>query len=165
MRLSFMIGWVLLATAPLPAQQLPPPAHQEHSTMAVARGTFEVKMGSLPSDEFADAAQIGRMSIDKTLHGDIEGSSKGMMLATGSPTSGSAGYVAIERVTGTLQGKRGAFALQHSAWMAGGEQGLTITVVPGSGTEELAGLQGTFLIIITGKDHAYEFTYSLPDAR
>ncbi|MES2305757.1 MAG: DUF3224 domain-containing protein [Gemmatimonadota bacterium] len=129
--------------------------------MTAARGTFEVKMGALPSDAIADAALIGRMSIDKTFHGDIEGSSKGQMLATSTAVQGSAGYVALERVTGTLHGKRGSFSLQHSAWMAGGKQAMTITVIPDSGTDELVGLTGAFLIIIADGKHSYEFSYSL----
>ncbi|MES2123707.1 MAG: DUF3224 domain-containing protein [Gemmatimonadota bacterium] len=129
---------------------------------AIARGTFDVTMDRLPSDEIADAAQLGRMSIEKTLHGDLEGTSKGQMLASGTLVTGSAAYVAIERVTGTLNGRYGSFSLQHSAWMAGGEQSLTVTVIPDSGTEALTGLKGTFVIIIAGKDHSYEFSYSLP---
>ncbi|MEO5798735.1 MAG: DUF3224 domain-containing protein [Gemmatimonadales bacterium] len=133
----------------------------EKPVTTVARGTFDVKVKPLPSDEIADAALIGRMSIDKVLHGDIEGTSKGQMLATSSPVAGSAGYVALERITGTLNGKRGSFSLQHTAWMAGGKQGLSITVVPDSGTEELVGLSGSFVIIIADGKHSYEFSYSL----
>lgn len=162
-----LLGLTVLLATPMSAQQADRPvrtAHQERRVTTIARGTFDVKMGPLPSDEVADAAQIGRFSIDKTLHGDLEGTSKGQMLATGAPASGSAGYVAIERFTGTLNGRQGSFSLQHTAWMAGGEQSMTITVVPDSGTEELTGLKGTLLIIIAGKDHSYEFTYSLPAA-
>lgn len=158
------VALLMLGTAPLGAQTAAtrgePPSEKIMTTMA--RGTFTVRMKPLPSDEIADAALIGRMSIDKDFHGDIEGSSKGQMLATGTPAEGSAGYVALERVTGTLAGKHGAFSLQHSAWMAGGKQGMTITVVPGSGTEELVGLSGSLLIIIADGQHSYEFSYTLP---
>jgi hypothetical protein len=128
----------------------------------MARGMFDVKVKPLPSDDIADQALIGRMSIDKQFQGDIEGSSKGQMLATSTAVPGSAAYVALERVTGTLAGKRGSFSLQHSAWMADGSQGMTITVVPDSGTEELVGLTGTFRIIIADGKHSYEFDYVLP---
>jgi len=132
---------------------------------AIARGTFDVTVKPLPSDEFAEAAGLGRMSIEKQFHGDLEGASKGQMLASGSPVTGSAGYVAIEKVTGILLGRRGSFSLQHSAWMAGGKQAMTITVVPDSGTEELVGLSGTLLIIIADGKHSYEFTYTLASTR
>ena len=130
----------------------------------IARGTFDVTVKPLPSDEFAEAAALGRMSIDKQFHGDLEGSSKGQMLATGTAVTGSGAYVAIEKVTGSLKGRRGSFSLQHRAWMAGGKQGMTITVVPDSGTEQLIGLSGTLLIIIAEGKHSYEFSYSLPGA-
>lgn len=157
MLLRMIAGLALMAAVPLTGQTT---KSQEKPVTTVARGTFEVKMGKLPSDEIADAALIGRMSIDKEFHGDIEGTSKGQMLATSTAVAGSAGYVALERVTGTLAGRKGSFSLQHSAWMAGGKTGLTITVVPDSGTEELAGIQGSFVIIIEGKKHSYEFSYS-----
>lgn len=153
-----MLALALVGVVPMQAQTA---RSQEKPVTTVARGTFEVKMGKLPSDEISDAAMIGRMSIDKIFHGDIEGTSKGQMLATSTAVSGSASYVALERVTGTLAGKKGSFSLQHSAWMAGGKQGLTITVVPDSGTEELVGLSGSFVIIIADGKHSYEFSYSL----
>jgi Protein of unknown function (DUF3224) len=139
-------------------------APEESAVTTIARGTFDVTVKSLPSDEFAEAAALGRMSIDKQFHGDLEGTSKGQMLATSTAVAGSAAYVAIEKVTGSLNGRRGSFSLQHSAWMAGGEQAMTITVVPDSGTEALVGLKGSLLIIIADGKHSYEFTYSLPGA-
>ena len=126
-----------------------------------ARGTFEVKL--LPQTvegEGADAV-LGRMSIDKQLHGDLEGTSKGAMLTAGTPVKGSAGYVAIERVSGTLKGRKGSFILQHSATMTRGVPQLSITVVPDSGTEDLVGLAGTFGIEITDGKHSYDFEYTL----
>jgi hypothetical protein len=135
---------------------------QEKPVTVMARGMFDVKVKPLPSDDIADLALIGRMSIDKQFQGHIEGSSKGQMLATSTAVPGSAAYVALERVTGTLDGKRGSFSLQHSAWMADGSQEMTITVVPDSGTEELVGLTGTFRIIIADGKHSYEFDYVLP---
>ena len=124
-----------------------------------ARGEFEVKLAPLsPYNSDADA-QLARMSIDKVFHGDLEATSKGEMLSAGSPQSGSAGYVAAERVTGSLQGRRGSFALQHNATMHRGEFLLNVIVVPGSGTDELAGLRGTMDIIIAEGKHSYEFEY------
>ena len=124
-----------------------------------ARGEFEVKLAPLsPYNSDADA-QLARMSIDKVFHGDLEATSKGEMLSAGSPQSGSAGYVAAERVTGSLQGRRGSFALQHNATMHRGEFSLNVIVVPGSGTDELAGLRGTMDIIIAEGKHSYEFEY------
>lgn len=130
----------------------------------VARGTFDVTMTPLPADANSDAAAIGRYAMEKQFHGDIEGSSAGQMLGTRTAVEGSAAYVAIEKVTGTLHGHRGSFSLQHSAWMAGGQQRMTITVVPDSGTEQLVGLKGTLTIIIADGKHSYEFEYSRPGA-
>jgi len=101
------------------------------------------------------------MSIDKQFHGDLEGTSKGEMLTAGTGVKGSAGYVAIERVSGTLNGRSGTFVLQHSGTMTHGEPHLTITVVPDSGTGELAGLAGTMSILIAGGNHSYDFEYTL----
>ena len=101
------------------------------------------------------------MSIDKQFHGGIEGSSKGEMLTAGWPAKGSAGYVAVERVTGTLDGKRGSFALMHTGTMSKGTQQLTIVVVPDSGTGELTSLDGRFTIKIADGKHFYEFEYTL----
>lgn len=124
-----------------------------------AAGDFEVKLAPLePYNRDADAA-LGRMSIDKIFEGDLQAVGKGEMLSAGSPQSGSAGYVAIERVTGMLHGRRGSFALQHNATMHRGEFALNIIVVPGSGTDGLAGLSGTMNIIIADGQHSYEFEY------
>jgi hypothetical protein len=121
-----------------------------------AKGTFEVKMKPL------EGAVIGRMSIDKTFAGDLAGTSVGEMLAMRTAVADSAGYVAMEKVTGTLAGRTGTFVLQHSGTMAGGKQELSVTVVPDSGTEGLVGLSGKMAIIVEGKKHSYEFVYRLP---
>jgi hypothetical protein len=104
---------------------------------------------------------VGRMAIAKQFHGGLEAVSRGQMLAAMTDTEGSAGYVAIERVTGTLDGREGTFALQHSGTMTRGAQQLSITVVPDSGTGELAGLAGTMTIQIADGKHSYDFEYTL----
>ena len=124
-----------------------------------ASGTFEVKLN--PQDDGPDAP-VGRMTIDKQFHGDLAGTSKGQMLMSSSPSvNGSAGYVAIEKVTGTLNGRSGSFYLQHSATMTRGVGELTITITPDSGTDELTGLEGKMNIIIADGKHSYEFDYDL----
>jgi hypothetical protein len=123
-----------------------------------ASGTFEVNMSPQTEDKGGDPT-VGRMSLDKQFHGDIEGTSKGQMLAVSADVPGSAGYVAMERVIGTLQGRKGTFALQHSGTMTRGTPQLSITVVPDSGTGELVGLAGQMTIDITDGKHSYEFDY------
>jgi hypothetical protein len=120
---------------------------------------FEVKLNP-EEDKVADPT-VGRMSIDKQFHGDLEGTSKGQMLAVSSEVKGSAGYVAMERITATLQGRRGSFALQHSGTMTRGTPQLTVTVVPDSGTDQLVGLSGNMKINIVDGKHFYEFDYTL----
>ena len=105
---------------------------------------------------------LGRMSLDKTFSGDLQGTGKGEMLMAGTEIKGSAGYVAIERVTGTLNGRTGTFVLQHTGTMNRGAPQLSVTVVPDSGTGQLSGLSGTLNIIIAGGKHSYAFDYSLP---
>jgi predicted flavoprotein YhiN len=129
--------------------------------MPQADGTFEVKLTPQKPDKEAEGANLGRMSIDKQFHGDLEGTSKGEMLSAMTEVKGSAGYVAMERVTGTLHGHSGSFVLQHSGSMTRGEPQLSVTVVPDSGTGELMGLTGTLTIRIDGKQHFYEFDYAV----
>lgn len=131
--------------------------------MAHAGGTFEVNLAPQAPDDEADAT-LGRLSIDKQFHGDLEATSRGQMLTAGTEIEGSAGYVAIERVRGTLHGRRGTFALQHSGTMARGAPGLTIRVVPDSGTGELTGLSGSMSITIVEGRHSYDFEYALAGA-
>jgi hypothetical protein len=127
-----------------------------------ARGTFEVKMTPQTSDA---GATVGRFSLDKQFHGDLEGTSKGEMLAVGTAVNGSAGYVAMEQVTGTLSGRNGAFALQHTGTMSRGAPELSVTVVPDSGTGELSGLSGKMMINIVDGKHLYEFDYEIENTR
>jgi hypothetical protein len=121
------------------------------------KGTFDVKLTPHATED----ATLGRMSIDKEFHGDLDGTSTGQMLTAGTSVTGSAGYVAIERVTGTLQGRSGSFVLQHSGTMTRGAPQLTITVVPDSGTGQLVGLTGKMAITIADGKHFYDFEYTI----
>ena len=125
-----------------------------------ATGTFEVKL--TPQDDKTGQTGLGRMTIEKQLQGDFVGISKGQMLTAMTAVDGSAGYVAIERLTGSLKGRKGSFVLQHTGTMNRKSQQLTITVVPDSGTEELTGLSGVMKIKIENGKHFYEFEYNLP---
>ncbi len=118
-------------------------------------------MVPLASEDATGGAAIGRMSIDKQFHGDLEATSKGQMVAHSTEVKGSAGYVAMEVVSGTLAGKKGTFVLQHSGTMSHGTFQLSVTVVPDSGTGELKGLAGSMNIIIDGGKHSYEFDYTI----
>jgi hypothetical protein len=134
---------------------------QERTEMTRATGAFDVTLKPLPMEEQPEGSTLGRMSIDKHFHGDLDGTSKGEMLSAGTSVKNSAGYVAIERVTGTLHGRSGSFALQHSGTMTRGAPELIITVVPDSGTGELVGLRGRMVINIADGKHSYEFEYTL----
>lgn len=127
-----------------------------------AAGPFHVTLAPLDSWNSDEGAGLSRMSLDKEFRGDLAARSRGEMLAVGTAIKGSAGYVAVERVTGTLHGKRGTFALQHNATMDRGAPALNIIVVPDSGTGELEGLSGRMNIIIAeGGKHSYEFDYTI----
>ncbi len=127
-----------------------------------AAGPFDVKLTPQAAEEKVGDPSIGRMALDKQFHGDLEATSKGQMLSTMGDVKGSAGYVAMERVSGTLHGRKGTFALQHTGTMTRGVPSLTISVVPDSGTGELAGLAGTMDIHIVEGKHSYDFSYTLP---
>jgi hypothetical protein len=131
--------------------------HKE-ATMT-ARGTFDVKVTPQAQDDSA-GGPFGRFFLDKQFHGDLKADSKGQMLGAGTAVEGSGAYVAFEQVTGTLNGKRGSFILQHKGTMRKGVFALNVTVVPDSGTDELAGLAGAMTIIIEGGKHSYEFEYT-----
>ena len=126
-----------------------------------ASGTFEVKLTPRPWDDSGEEAALGRMSIAKTFLGDLEATSRGQMLSAMSGVKGSAGYVAIERVSGTLHGRGGTFVLQHTGTMNRGAPQLSVTVVPDSGTDQLAGLAGQMTIKIEAGTHSYDFEYTL----
>ncbi|HMF76987.1 MAG TPA: DUF3224 domain-containing protein [Bryobacteraceae bacterium] len=124
-----------------------------------ASGTFEVKLVPLTIEEKA----LGRMSIDKQFRGDLDAASKGEMLAAMTSVKGSAGYVAMERVSGTLHGRAGTFILQHSSTMTRGTPLQSVTVVPDSGSDQLAGLTGKMTILIADGKHSYDFEYALSE--
>ena len=127
-----------------------------------ASGPFEVNLDPQPLSEPGQQGGLGRMSIVKQFHGDLVGESHGEMLAMMGTVEGSAGYVAIERVIGTLHGRKGSFALQHSSTMARGVPSQNIVVVPDSGTDQLTGLAGQVTIRIDAGKHSYDFDYELP---
>lgn len=122
-----------------------------------ALGTFEVKM--TPRDS---ATGVSKFALDKVFCGDLEGVSQGEMLSFGTATTGSAGYVALEVVTGTLSGRSGSFALQHSGIINRGAPSLSLQVIPDSGTLELTGLSGTMSIDRSDGNHKYALEYDLP---
>lgn len=127
-------------------------------------GEFQVKLQ--PMDSYAkgeEGINLGRLSIDKTFSGALNATSKGEMLSALTPTKGSAGYVAIEQVTGSLSGKNGSFVLQHFGTMNRGKDHLVLEVVPDSGSGQLTGLSGNMLIKVEGGKHLYEFEYELTD--
>ncbi len=128
-----------------------------------ATGTFEVNLSPQNSEDQVGDPSISRLSIDKKFYGVLEGGSKGQMLAVGTDVDGSAGYVAMERVSGTLNGRNGTFALQHSGIMTRGAPQLMITVVPDSGTDALVGIAGKMTIDITDGKHLYDFEYTFAD--
>jgi hypothetical protein len=157
-RVALLLLFLISVLALRAAQKEPPMPH--HAT-----GPFEVKIAPLDPAFKADDNSIGRFSLDKQFHGALEATSKGEMLSGGGTVKGSGGYVAIERVTGTLDGRTGTFILQHNGTMQNGVYHLNVIVVPDSGTAQLTGLQGTMEIIIKDAKHSYDFTYSLPDTK
>ena len=161
-RLALAVLSISLAHPALFAQQQKEPQMTPQSTHPHhAQGTFTVAVKPLTP---APAEGLGRFSIDKQIHGDLEATTKGEMFSGGDPQKGVAGYVAIEVVTGTLAGKHGTFALQHSATMDENGPKMTILIVPGSGTGDLKGIAGTFTITIAEGKHSYDLEYTLPPA-
>ncbi len=144
---------------------IPSVAQKENTVAQHAAGAFDVKVEAQGEPDKADGSTLGRYSLNKQYHGDLEATAKGTMLTAATDVKGSAGYVAMERVTGTLQGRSGSFVLQHSGTMAHGESQLSITVVPDSGTGQLVGIAGKMTIIIAAGKHSYEFDYTLLPAQ
>ncbi|HEY6806677.1 MAG TPA: DUF3224 domain-containing protein [Pyrinomonadaceae bacterium] len=124
-----------------------------------AKGTFDVKL--TPEQDAFGESVVGRMTIDKQFHGDLEGTSKGLMVMAGTAVQGSAGYVAIEKVSATIDGKNGTFYLQHHGIMNRGDGKLTVVVIPDSGTDGLTGLTGSMSINIEDGKHFYDFEYTI----
>jgi hypothetical protein len=131
----------------------------------IANGSFEVKLDPQPLSSIAETTGLGRMSLNKQFHGDLEAISQGEMLAFRSSVQGSAGYVAMETVRGVLSGRRGSFVLQHSSTMTRGQPEQSISVVPDSGTDELRGITGKMVITIANGLHTYSFEYTLPESQ
>lgn len=128
-----------------------------------ARGTFEVSMTPASAEGEAQDASLGRFILDKQFHGDLEATSRGQMLTAATTVPTSAGYVAIERVVGTLAGRSGAFTLQHTGLMTHGAPELTIIITPDSGADQLAGLEGSLTITNDAGAHSYDLAYTLPE--
>ncbi len=156
---------ILSAALTIPAlsaqQQKESPMTPQSAQLHHAKGTFTVDVKPLTPPP---AEGLSRFSIDKQIHGDLEATTKGEMFSGGDPRQGVAGYVAIEVVTGTLAGKHGSFALQHSATMDASGPKMAVLIVPGSGTGDLKGIAGTFTITIAEGKHSYDLEYTLPSA-
>jgi hypothetical protein len=140
-------------------------AQKEAMTTHHATGAFEVKLAPLDPAFKAEDNSIARFSIDKQFHGALEATSKGEMLSGMGTIKGSGGYVAIERVSGTLDDRSGTFILQHNGTMQNGNYHLNVIVVPDSATAQLSGLAGSMQIIIKDGKHSYDFSYTLPDTK
>jgi hypothetical protein len=162
---SVLFGLALLTSTVTHADPATPPAAaakpKETPMTQHATGTFKVDLVPLTVNESVADDLRARMSINKTFSGDLEARSVGEMLTAGTPTRGSAAYVAIERVTGTLHGRSGAFSLQHTGVMNRGTPSLDVTIVPDSGSGELEGIVGTLAIIIADGKHSYDLAYTL----
>jgi hypothetical protein len=128
-----------------------------------ATGTFDIVVNRQPPYDTVDGVSLGRTTIDKRFTGDLEATSKVEMLTAGAPESGSAGYVAIERVVGALEGRKGSFVLQHNGTMTRGQPSLAVSVVPGSGTGALTGIAGRMTIEIVDGQHRFAFDYALEE--
>jgi hypothetical protein len=158
-----------LAGGSRPAAGAGPPAPGATDVPATpalrAAGAFDVKLTPEGQDERAEGSTLGRMSLAKQYHGDLQGTASGTILTALTSVEGSAGYVGIERVTGVLGGRAGSFLLQHSGTMTRGAQQLSVTVVPDSGSGQLVGLAGRMAITIEGRKHSYVFEYTVPKVR
>ena len=153
------IGLLMLTS--VVSAQTPSPSRKETLVTKHATGPFDVKV--TPQDDKSDDPLLARMTLDKQYHGDLEGIGKGQMLTAGTDVKGSGAYVAIEKVSGTLEGRSGTFVLQHAGTMTNNAPQLTITVVPDSGTGQLKDIAGKMTIIVAaGGKHSYDFEYTLP---
>jgi len=159
---ALALSAVLATLTPEPAQpaQTQPPTGVAPMTHH-AKGPFEVKMAPQDQDT-AEGTVLARLSLDKVFHGPLEATGKGQMLTASTDTPGSAVYVAVERVTGTLDGKAGSFALVHKGMMRGADRNLTVEIVPDSGTGALKGISGRLSIDVVDGKHLYDLEYDLP---
>lgn len=165
-RSAAIIFAVLLLCAAFTGAQSGSPSERKIPTMTMhAEGSFDVKTTPVPSEGPIAATAIGSFALDKQYHGDLDATAKGMMLGAGKLAAGTAGYVAMEQVTGKLHGKTGTFALQHFGTMQGGEAELNVRVVPGSGTGELEGIAGVMTFTNTTGKHTYALDYTLPESK
>ena len=156
---------VSLVSACAFAQSSTAPSAQKESVVTKhASGPFEVKVTPQPTTDKSETP-LGRYALDKQYHGDLEGTGTGEMLTAGTPVKGSGAYVAIEKVTGTLQGRSGSFVLQHTGTMTNNLPQLSVTVVPDSGTGQLAGITGKMTINMAGGKHSYDFEYTMPETK
>jgi hypothetical protein len=156
-----IIGTICLIVASFLHGQTTTPSPKEAPMPTHAAGPFEVKV--VPVEDKSLEPGVGRMALDKQYHGDLEATGKGQMLTAGAPQKGGGGYVAMEKVTGTLNGRSGSFVLQHTGIMKANVPDMTISVVPESGTGQLEGIAGTMTITIApGGKHSYAFAYTLP---
>lgn len=152
------LGLLLATTLSLSAPQI---TETRNQAMAHATGTFDVQITPITPDPDTQAGAHGRMRLAKTFHGGLAGTGAGEMLAVREGQSGA--YVAMERVTGVLDGRSGGFSLVHRGVMDAGGQELLITIVPGSGSGDLAGIDGVFHLTVADGEHRYDLEYSLPD--
>jgi hypothetical protein len=158
---AICLCFVVVDSAQAQSQPPVPAAGKGPAVTAHATGSFDVTLKPQGTPDNAEGIALGGMSIAKQFHGDLDGTSTGAMLTAVSDSNGSAAYVAIERVTGTLHGRRGTFVLMHRGTMTRDGQQLTVTVAPGSGTDQLTGLGGSMAIQIVEKRHLYDFEYTL----
>jgi hypothetical protein len=151
---------VLISLAHAQTKSPPPSAPQKETRMPeTAKGTFDVKVTPVPEDQ--GDPSLGRFTLKKQFDGDLEATSKGLMLTAGTAVKGSGAYVAIEKVTGTLRGRTGTFVLQHMGTMTQGAPQMSVTIVPDSGTGELVGISGKMIIIVADGKHSYDLTYAM----
>jgi hypothetical protein len=163
-RKAFAAALAILPLAAI-AADYPHSSKETAMTSHFATGPFDVKLAPQALSSVAEHSGLGRMSLDKQFQGALEATSTGEMIAFRGAVAGSAGYVAMETVRGTLDGRAGSFVLQHSSTLTRGEPTQSITVVPDSGTDALAGLAGRMVVdIAPGGAHSYRFDYTLPDA-
>ena len=144
---------------------IPAAPQKEAAVTGHVKGTFDVKMTPQGNADKIDGSTLGRASADKQYHGDLDAVGKGEMLSALTSVQGSAAYVAIERVNGTLLGRTGSFILQHTGVMTRGVPQLTVTVVPDSGAGQLSGIAGKMIIENAGGKHTYDFEFTLPEAK